>query len=282
MSVEGRQALSHACRLLSYRQRSERELETRLRKKGFGKGAVGEAIGNLKDGGYLDDRKYALDLRRMAEDVKLLGAYGARQFLTEKGVQAGTVEEALAGDDERAVASQDEGAFPVGEEEKVCRLYAEEGLLGGDRGENFEGILRGGASMTRALLLVVLAAALFSCVSYVRYSPSEIESLPPGVQENIKKGEIVTGMSPLHVRYAWGPPNYVMIAEPDSSGRYKETWVYTKARIFVTKLTFTDGKLTAIVTGVATKAGSTRKDEETLEEEPATGEEGTSSVEGQQ
>lgn len=106
MSVEAGRALSHACRLLSYRQRSERELETRLRKKGFGKGAVCEAIGSLKSGGYLDDLRYAMDLRRTAEDVKFLGAYGARRFLIERGIQAGTAEEALAGYDERAVAAR--------------------------------------------------------------------------------------------------------------------------------------------------------------------------------
>lgn len=136
--------------------------------------------------------------------------------------------------------------------------------------------------MTRALLMVIMAAALLSCTSYVRYSPYEIESFSPELQKNIRDGEIVMGMSPLHVRYAWGPPNYVMIAEPDMSGGYKETWIYSKARIFVTKLTFTDGKLTAIVTGVTTRAGSTRKKEEALGEEPATGEEEISPAEGQQ
>jgi len=102
-------------------------------------------------------------------------------------------------------------------------------------------------------IVVALALGALSCSAGVRYSPSEISHFPPEVQESIRKGEVVMGMTAIEVRYAWGAPASIRIAEAEPDGRYRETWVYTKLRLFVTRLTFTDGKLTEMETGVEMK-----------------------------
>lgn len=105
--------------------------------------------------------------------------------------------------------------------------------------------------MTRVLVTAAFALLLLSCSSSVRYSPSEISTYDSPMQEHIKKGEVVLGMTPLQVRYAWGAPNAVRIPGADEEGRFKEVWIYARMRIFSTKLVFTDGKLTGILSGVA-------------------------------
>jgi regulatory protein len=86
MSEEGRKALRYAYRLLSYRGRSELELAGRLQRKGFGPASVHEALGRLKEGGYLDDGALATSLRRKAEEVRMLGASGARLYMRQMGI----------------------------------------------------------------------------------------------------------------------------------------------------------------------------------------------------
>jgi regulatory protein len=104
MSEEGRKALRYAYRLLSYRGRSELELAGRLQRKGFGPASVHEALGRLKEGGYLDDGALATSLRRKAEEVRMLGASGARLYMRQMGIPREVAEEALAGYDELASA----------------------------------------------------------------------------------------------------------------------------------------------------------------------------------
>jgi hypothetical protein len=102
--------------------------------------------------------------------------------------------------------------------------------------------------MKNIFYVVVVALLLAACsTSGVRYSPREIKSFPPEIQEHIKNAEVTLGMSPLAVRYAWGAPAEVNILEPDSQGRFREEWVYRKLRFMKTRLIFTDGKLTGII-----------------------------------
>ncbi|GAB4390409.1 MAG: hypothetical protein Kow0025_22220 [Thermodesulfovibrionales bacterium] len=100
MSGEEDRAFRYACLLLGYRGRSEVELAERLRKKGFGPAAVSGAMERLRRHGYIDDSALAMTLRRTAEDVKLLGSSGARQYLMKMGIPRETAEDALSGYDE--------------------------------------------------------------------------------------------------------------------------------------------------------------------------------------
>jgi hypothetical protein len=104
--------------------------------------------------------------------------------------------------------------------------------------------------MIKLLLAVVgLAAAvtLGCATSSIRFTQDEIKSYPVDMQEHIIKGEIVPGMMPTQVRYAWGAPDDVKLSTTPE-GKPQEEWVYKSAiGIFKTRLTFIEGKLTSIV-----------------------------------
>jgi regulatory protein len=104
MTGEADKALRYAYKLLSYRQRSIKELGDRLRRKGFSPACVRQALERLEGLGYLDDGALALSLKGKAGDVKLLGSAGARQYLMRMGIPRDTVEDALADYDELAGA----------------------------------------------------------------------------------------------------------------------------------------------------------------------------------
>ncbi len=100
MSEDFRAAFRYACKLLSYRQRSVKELSERLENKGFSRNAVLNAVERLQEAGYLDDSKLALSLKMKAQEAKLLGRAGARQYLLQMGVPREQADEALADYDE--------------------------------------------------------------------------------------------------------------------------------------------------------------------------------------
>lgn len=103
--------------------------------------------------------------------------------------------------------------------------------------------------MIRKLLLASIAVLVMSCVGDgVRYSPYELQVFPQEAQEQIKNGEVALGMSQQAVRFSWGAPKIVVIKD-EIVGAYTEEWIYTRLRVFVTKLVFTDGKLSGIISG---------------------------------
>ncbi len=106
MSEGTGKALRYAFKLLGYRGRSESELSERLRLKGFSDDEVRAALERLKDGGYVDDGALARSLRTRAEEVKLLGSYGARMYLRRMGIPREVAEEALEGYDEALSAKR--------------------------------------------------------------------------------------------------------------------------------------------------------------------------------
>jgi hypothetical protein len=104
--------------------------------------------------------------------------------------------------------------------------------------------------MVRKLLLVAVALFIVSCTTQtIRYSPYELQEFSPETQEHIKRSEIAIGMSQQAVRYSLGGPADIRVEESDS-GNYTETWIYTRSRIMLDRLTFVDGKLIKIVSGM--------------------------------
>ncbi len=99
-----------------------------------------------------------------------------------------------------------------------------------------------------ALLLFCFTIFLGACATGIRYSPGEIKNFPPEVQKHIQAGEVVTGMTQIQVRYAWGAPADVQVLEP-KDGKYRELWIYSSGGLFKTKLIFIDGILQSIVSG---------------------------------
>ena len=103
--------------------------------------------------------------------------------------------------------------------------------------------------MVKKILIVAAALFIVSCAGQiVRYSPYELQDFRPEIQEHIKNSEVALGMSPQAVRYSWGGPRLVHVRDDVESG-YTEEWIYTRFRIFVTRLIFTEGKLTGIISG---------------------------------
>jgi regulatory protein len=79
-------ARQYALKLLSYRGRSEREMEGRLRKKGFTESEAFSAIKQLKDAGLIDDYSLAETLKRQAVETKMLGREGAKRYMLDRGI----------------------------------------------------------------------------------------------------------------------------------------------------------------------------------------------------
>jgi regulatory protein len=91
-----RKAKKYAFKLLSYRGRSEKELEDRLVKKGFSKTVASSTIGYLKKLGLIDDKTFAEYLKREALTKKLLSHNGAKRFLISRGIPRVIAEEILS------------------------------------------------------------------------------------------------------------------------------------------------------------------------------------------
>jgi regulatory protein len=79
-------ARRYALKLLSYRGRSERELEERLLKKGITESEASSTIQYLKEIGLIDDLSLAETLKREALTSKLLSRRGAKRYLLNRGI----------------------------------------------------------------------------------------------------------------------------------------------------------------------------------------------------
>ena len=96
-------------------------------------------------------------------------------------------------------------------------------------------------------VVILITALLFlsqvGCTKSIRYSEEEIKGFSPAIQEHIKQGEVVLGMTPQQVRYAWGSPDSLKILET-FEGKTREEWIYSTFGVVETKLLlFFDGKL---------------------------------------
>ena len=79
-------AQQYALKLLSYRGRSERELEERLLKKGVTKSEVSSTIQRFKEIGLIDDMSLAETLKLTALSTKLLSQKGSKRFMLGRGI----------------------------------------------------------------------------------------------------------------------------------------------------------------------------------------------------
>jgi len=92
-------ARQYALKLLSYRGRSEKELEERLTRKGFSKTIASFAINNLKDLGLIDDMALAETLKREALTSKLLSQKGAKTYMLQRGIPRCIIDQILSHDE---------------------------------------------------------------------------------------------------------------------------------------------------------------------------------------
>lgn len=85
--------------------------------------------------------------------------------------------------------------------------------------------------------------------SPVRYTKDEIKGFPQDIKDRITKGEVATGMTPLHVRYSWGAPDEVKTVKSKDNTAV-EDWIYSSTSLCKTRLVFTSGKLSGMSLGL--------------------------------
>ncbi len=88
-------ALQKAYRLLSLRPHSAREIEKKLREKGFSATVIKEALEKLRDLQYLDDTSFASQWARNLAVNKLWGNRKIIASLKEKGIAAYLIDAAI-------------------------------------------------------------------------------------------------------------------------------------------------------------------------------------------
>ena len=92
-------ARQYALKLLSYRGRSVKELQDRLRGKGIPESAVSSTIRYLRDIGLADDRSLAESLKREAQGRKMLSRNGTRKYLLSRGIPRDIVDSVFSNDE---------------------------------------------------------------------------------------------------------------------------------------------------------------------------------------
>jgi regulatory protein len=95
-----KEAFETAWRFLAHRERTEAELIARLERNDVEPGLIEEVLGELREGGYVDDAGFA---RRFAEDRRNLDGWGSERIerrLRELGIDRAQIAQALAQDDE--------------------------------------------------------------------------------------------------------------------------------------------------------------------------------------
>jgi regulatory protein len=90
-------AKQKAFRLLAARTRSEKELRSKLKEKGFDETVIGEVTARFLELKYLDDESFAGQWARNLGVNKLLGDRRIALSLQEKGIPQPLIEEAIAG-----------------------------------------------------------------------------------------------------------------------------------------------------------------------------------------
>ncbi|MBI3804870.1 MAG: regulatory protein RecX [Nitrospirae bacterium] len=84
-----------AYRMLSYRDRSIKEIETKLAQKGYSEAVVTLVIASLKEANYLDDDRFAHQWVRLRTEHRHLGPLRLKRELQEKGLSPEITEEAI-------------------------------------------------------------------------------------------------------------------------------------------------------------------------------------------
>ena len=98
-------AKNAALRLLSYRSRSEKEVQRRLQGR-FSEDAIDRTVSDLREQGLLDDASFAKEWREQRERFRPRGPAVIRQELQRLGVDREVIRETLSGNDASANAYQ--------------------------------------------------------------------------------------------------------------------------------------------------------------------------------
>lgn len=108
---EQNKVINHALNLLSFRQRSEKEIFTALKRKGYEEFYIENAIDYCRDQKYLDDRAFAKAFIKDKLNINKLGGQRIKFELQKKGVSQEIIDEVLVLDKD----DQLEAAFKLAE-----------------------------------------------------------------------------------------------------------------------------------------------------------------------
>lgn len=96
------EAFRYALKLINLRDRTEKELVDRLKRKGFGEETIKEVMNRLKGLSLVDDRRAAEALINYGSRVKGLGSLALKRLCIEKGVDETIIDGLdLSQDDEK-------------------------------------------------------------------------------------------------------------------------------------------------------------------------------------
>lgn len=104
--------------------------------------------------------------------------------------------------------------------------------------------------MKRTAVLLIACGLFAGCIapSGLRYTDIEIKDYPHDMQEQIRKSEVVIGMTPVQVRYAMGAPAYARTCYAPG-GKIAEEWAYDSFSLLTkTYVVFENGRVVKIET----------------------------------
>ncbi len=101
-------ALSYAHRLLSLRERTAKEVERRLKEKGYGGECARQVLQRLSEKRFIDDRRFAREWIKNSSALRPTGIFAIKSELKRKGLEEGLINDAFDDDEvgynEREVA----------------------------------------------------------------------------------------------------------------------------------------------------------------------------------
>ena len=87
---------NYALRLITIKDRTEKEIRGKLSEKGFEENIIEDEIAFLKDYGYIDDASYVKHITNDAINLKKWGKLRIRTELFKRGIDRETVDNTLA------------------------------------------------------------------------------------------------------------------------------------------------------------------------------------------
>ncbi|MDP3386017.1 MAG: regulatory protein RecX [Eubacteriales bacterium] len=97
---EKAKAVNYGLKLLTARQKTEKEMADKLKEKNYTDDIIHYALNYFKSCGYLDDKKYVEFYLREKININRYGTMKLRNMLYQKGIPSELIEEGLEGIDE--------------------------------------------------------------------------------------------------------------------------------------------------------------------------------------
>lgn len=130
MKNEGnfKNAKNIALKFLACSSKSQKDIEDKLKNKGFDKDVIDKVLDDLKESGFVDDKIFAFQWARARVKSKMWGRNKVRSGLVEKGISKEIIEGAIK-----------EIEQEISEEETIKKAFEKWVKKQGSRVQEFEG-----------------------------------------------------------------------------------------------------------------------------------------------